>query len=333
MFSCLIVGCGRVAGALDSPNMIGARGLKSHSSCFYSHENINIKGYVDVDLDAAKAMASKYAVSYYSNNVEEALKDVRPSFISVCTPDASHFEVMSKVLLSPFCPRVIFLEKPALTSSTDFSTIAELSKNVDTTIIVNHSRRFDDNYKALKDIIVNRTYGECIRIDCWYYSGWIHNGVHLVDTLQHIFDDELVLKSTGSWNTAVVGSSDINLEGVFSLKKSGINVFVNCMDESNYQLFELDFKFTKGRVRIENFEERFLVEEVFVNELGEKVLNFKSLPSISKLKSADRNEPIMNAANVIVDTLECGSSHPEYTIHAAEATMKTIWSTQEKVLK
>ena len=264
--------------------------------------------------------------------MEEALEELRPDLISVCTPDVTHFEVVYKILESPFCPRVIFLEKPAMTSSKDFSTIIELAKKIDTTIIVNHSRRFDDNYQALKDIIINRKYGECIRIDCWYYGGWVHNGVHLVDILQYLFDDELVLKSAGNYNEFLNYFSDINLEGRFNFNHSDINVFINCMDEVNYQLFELDFKFSRGRLRIENFEERFLIEKVLVNDLGERVLDFESSDSIADPKAICRNEPIINAANVIVDILESGSDHSEYSIESSGATMKTIWATQEKLL-
>ena len=60
MFNCLIVGCGRIAGSLDSPNVSEAGVIKSHSSCFDFHKKLKIIGYVDTDLEAAKALASKY---------------------------------------------------------------------------------------------------------------------------------------------------------------------------------------------------------------------------------------------------------------------------------
>lgn len=327
--SCLIIGCGRIAGSMDNIDQLKPLYIKSHSMCFDSNESINIIGYVDIDIEAARDLSNKYNVSYFSDSLNDALVSLKPDFISVCTPDSSHFEVVHKILTSEYCPRLIFLEKPALTSKEDFLKISQLAKQSDVSIIVNHTRRFDDNYKLLKNIIDSKEFGECLRIDCWYYNGWVHNGVHLVDTLQYLFDDKLTLINFIDCNHNQNNSLDTNLQGRFLLENCAADVFINCMDEKNYQLFELDFKFTKGRIRVENFEERFIIENMFVNEINERVLDFKILDSIDSSK-INKNAPIVNAANVIIDILENTEKHDDYSIDAAKNTMETIWNIQEK---
>ena len=44
------------------------------------------------------------------------------------------------------------------------------------------------------------------------------------------------------------------------------------IDESIYQLFDLDLWFEHGRLRIENFGKRIIWETMIINALGERVL-------------------------------------------------------------
>lgn len=328
MYKCLVVGCGRIAGSLENVDSNQSQSVKSHCMSFTNHVNINIVGCVDIELKAAKNLAEKYNINFYTDNLDSALK-LKPDFISVCTPDSTHFEVVFQILKSNFSPKIIFLEKPAMTSQEDFSQICKLAKEVGTKIIVNHSRRFDDNYKSLRDLIISKDLGDCIRIDCWYYNGWVHNGVHLVDTLQYLFNEGLTPLSFTECNHKPSDPSDLNVQGHFLVEDTNIDVFINCMNENNYQLFELDFKFTEGRIRVENFEERFIIEKVYTNEIGEKVLDFKIENTICPSNS-EKNEPIVNATNIIVDILENDVEFDAYSITAAEKTMKTIWDIKEK---
>jgi predicted dehydrogenase len=231
IYKCIIVGCGRIAGSLDKVNSINPDSIKSHCMSFTLHENIKIVGCVDIELETAKKLAEKYDIDFHSDNLDTAL-ELKPDFISVCTPDSTHFEVVLKILKSDFCPKIIFLEKPAMTSQEDFLQICELSEKVGTKIIVNHSRRFDDNYKSLRDLIISKELGDCIRIDCWYYNGWIHNGVHLVDTLQYLFDECLAPVSFLESDHKPTDASDLNVQGHFLTQNSSIDVFINCMDDS-----------------------------------------------------------------------------------------------------
>ena len=109
----------------------------------------------------------------------------------MCTPDESHYEVLIEILHSSNPPAIVFLEKPALTSRDEFNTINALATKLGTQIIVNHSRRFDERYETLQKIIQEGSFGQCLRVDCWYYGGWLHNGIHIIDTLNFIFIDRV----------------------------------------------------------------------------------------------------------------------------------------------
>ena len=56
------------------------------------------------------------------------------------------------------------------------------------------------------------------------------------------------------------------------LQVAGSTVSVEGFDERYYQLFESDFRFQSGRVRLIDFGRTIAVEHVIVNGLGERVL-------------------------------------------------------------
>ena len=328
---CLIVGCGKIAGSLDNIDDVKAGEVRSHSSAYYVNSGTVIVGYVDVDYLAAKTLASKYHVDFYSCSIRDAILELKPQVVSVCTPDHAHFDVVQEILTSITPPALIFLEKPAVTNAEEFKTLIELSKKCGTKIIVNHSRRFDENYTRLKRIVRDRSYGDCIRVDCWYYGGWSHIGVHVIDTLQYLFSDVMEIDYI-SEITHMKSQKDMSIQGKFKFKESDIAVFLNHMDESNYQLFEFDFKFSMGRIRIENFEERFCVEKLVINELGERILmsEGENLTHIGEDKILQK--PIANAIQLLVDIISDGRNYNDWSLENSESTMSFIWAVNQKVL-
>ena len=48
--------------------------------------------------------------------------------------------------------------------------------------------------------------------------------------------------------THIKDQMDMSIEGKFKFKNSDIAVVLNYMDETNYQLFEFDFKFSSGNI-------------------------------------------------------------------------------------
>ena len=329
---CLIVGCGKIAGSLDNIEDVKAGKARSHSSAYYMNNSTQIVGYIDIDFLAAQSLANKYQVDFYSSSLNDAITKLQPHVISVCTPNHTHFDVVNEILVSKSPPALIFLEKPAVTKTEEFKTLIDLSKECGTKIIVNHSRRFDENYKRLKRIIRDRSYGDCFRIDCWYYGGWSHNGVHVIDTLQYLFSDVMEIDHISDVSH-IKSKNDMCIEGKFKLKNSNTSVVLNHMDETNYQLFEFDFKFSMGRIRIENFEERFYIEKLGINELGERILisEGENLTQIGEGKILQ--EPISNAIQILVEIISDGRCHNSWSLENSESTMAFIWAVNQKVLK
>ena len=127
----------------------------------------------------------------------------------------------------------------------------------ETQIIINHSRRFNNRFKNLKQKIKNQIFGNPFRLDIYTYGEWKKNGIHIIDTLVYLFDSQIIINEikiektktkikTSEWTDILLRISDLFI------------VNINYVPEKYYQLFEMDFKFENARINFQDFEYAFM---------------------------------------------------------------------------
>ena len=94
-------------------------------------------------------------------------------------------------------------------------------------------------------------------------------------------------------------------------------VTINYVPEQFYQLFEMDFKFEKGRIHFQDFEQRLSIEKKTINTMNENIL---------KLSSDDL--PTQEVSNMfgLIQEMELffqnKTTLADYSINAIEKSMK-----------
>ena len=121
--------------------------------------------------------------------MRSALLNKRFDVISICTSDKSHFILAKEILTNINPPKVLFLEKPACRTRNEFHELKVLAKKANVLILVNHTRRFSQNFAKLRSLIQKKQFGELYQVNATYYGGWFHNGTHMVDTLNYMLND------------------------------------------------------------------------------------------------------------------------------------------------
>jgi predicted dehydrogenase len=315
----LIIGCGKISGLYDDKE---DDYIYSHAKAYAKNNSIDLVCCCDLNIDNAKTLSQKYNIPNISDNFLEAIKLYSPDVVSVCTPDNTHYEVVVSILKCEYLPQVIFLEKPACQNEDELNELISLSREKDVKIIVNHSRRFDSLHQQLKNEIENNKFGKLIKADAVYYSGWQHNGVHIVDTLNFLFSDTLEFEQLLNTTNSPY-ENDYNLDFKCQFKNSDALVYITTMDEKYYQLFEFDFKFEKARIRLEDFGQRISYEEKEINSMNENILVKKDFQT-----TVDNTTPMQSAISEIVAFLEYNKVLKGYLIEDISQTMKTIWKGQ-----
>jgi predicted dehydrogenase len=321
MLKALIVGCGKIAGG-------NANELTSHAGAIKKEKRVTLTGCVDIIPEKAEVFSKKYKCEPYSD-LNFALEQSNPDFISICTPDLSHFKIAEKILKSKNCPRLIFIEKPVCSDPTEYQKLKKLTSQKDVIIVVNHTRRFNQQFSALKELLHSGEIGSPIRVNATYYSGLFHNGSHIVDTINYLLDDHInwtmVQKALAS---PYEGDPTLELRG--EMNNSGAEVVISAIDETYYQLFEFDFWHKKGRLKIEDFGENFRFHKQVTNEICERVLKEFNL----KLPCNEKTEmqvAIFRICNFLEDNNLIHLDN--VTLSSFEPTMKMLWQAKDLYFK
>ena len=317
MFKSVVIGCGEIGGGGDLKSAF------THGGCYHSHDQVILSAGVDKNQIQANRFSDRYDCQSESDLLY-VLKLYEPAVVSVCTPDKTHYDIVREILLSAHPPRVIFLEKPVCVSVQQYETLLRIASDFGTVILVNHSRRFDSRYSALRERIANFEFGRLIRVRSIYYSGWMHNGTHVIDTLSFLLKDSIRVKRINSISDSPYGG-DPTIEVSAILEKQMVSVEISAIDEAFYQLFEFDLWFEDARLRLEDFGERIILERRVVNEAQERVL--KIFPNDLPLRDKTAME---EAVDLIVAYLKTNDMAllEGYRLQDIGPTMQALWEGQ-----
>lgn len=320
-FKVALVGCGKFGAGIQGTKK------QSHLTSLVQNSGFELEAFVDLDVSKAENFADHFGGLAFSS-IDAALKSCRPNLVSVVSPNDSHFQLLKSIISSFYCPSVIFVEKPVCCSREEFDTLNQMLSEKDVQVIVNHSRRFDPRYHELREEVVPYL-GQLINTRCLYYGGWINNGVHLLDLLLYLNEGPIIwLEKTGMKVSR--SEHDPSFEFVGKYARNGSPIFINAIQEPLFQLFELDFWFEKGRIRIEDFGVSILVSKKIINSSGECVLS-KS----QHFSEVSKRTPIDNAYAKLYEYLlnEEQQSIVGHRICDVFETMNTLWSARSLKLK
>ena len=264
-----MVGCGSMAGGGNPPRS------ESYAQVIKRSQLLTLAMAVDTNSKKATDFGLRYGCDTQTN-LSKALSAFSPDVAVIASPDDDHAPSLMKILEHANCPSLIVVEKPVCVSFEELKKIKEISRELGVQVIVNHSRRLDSRYRQLREEIRIALLGAPVKIRCVYYGGWMHNGIHMVDILSFLFDQAPVWKKCTDVKPGRF-PSDPSWSLIGTIGKERIDVEFEAIDESFYQLFELDFRFQNGRVLVSDFENEFHYFSAHYDIYGDRVLNNPSV--------------------------------------------------------
>ena len=318
-----IIGCGKIAGIHDKTN---SKNILTHASAYFNHDKFELIAVCDQSDKNLKKFSDNWDISNKYQNLNTMLKNESPHVLSICSPTGYHYEHLMTALDSNWVPKIIFLEKPCCDNKNEYKNIINRLQKVDCKVIVNHIRRFCKMHKNLKNIIKDESLGKLLSGKIYYYGDWMTNGCHIIDTLFMFFEEKIKIKKISEVKFQNNNRLFLDLDLLINKSKIKIRVF----DERYYQVFESDFFFENGRVRLSDFGSKISIEKSEKNNWGENILNDISGSPFKGIQS-----PLYFAVEKIFQYLENGtkSSLFETDIKNIEHTMNIIWDSRDEILK
>ena len=209
--------------------------------------------------------------------------------------------------------KLIILEKPVASNLKDSYFIKEKSENYNVPILVNHPRRYSNDYIKLKEIIQNQYIGNIHSVNVSLWSGleiWkkeceingncslIHDGTHIVDILHYLFNidlskpiiDKIIYNSE---NSEEIDSIYLH----YKFDTSPYIIYVELSGNKKFFGVDMDIRGNIGRIIIGNG-----YFKIYKREKSKLYLNFYSLRKkfdYSKMKLRYFSNMVNNAINFI----------------------------------
>jgi len=305
-YKAVIVGCGRIGVAFNSPN---ADSVLTHANAFSTHPKVQLAGVMDIDGNAAKTAATKWGCPSYTD-FQQMLVKQKPDIISICVPDAFHFEYLVKCLT--YRPKAVICEKPLTLELSQSEEIVEKYRLSDVPLFANYTRRYDTTVQALREHIKRGGFGNIFNTTIKYTKGLLHNGSHAIDVANFLFGECLAVKRLGKVVDFIEDDPTLSAVLNYSLCPE---VFLIACDERAYSIFEIDIAGERGRVVFEQFGLRCKEYEVRRDPVFE---GYKDMVAVREYDTG-LNIGLLKLVENVVNNLENG----EHIICSGEDALLT----------
>jgi predicted dehydrogenase len=165
-----------------------------------------ILGLYDVDTRRSNALGQKYGITVF-NSWDQAIKEVQPDFIDVCTPPDSHYHYTR---LGADLSLPVLCQKPLAPTYEEGVNIVQYCRERNVPLMVNENWRWQAWYREMKSMIKQGMLGTVYTAyfamrpgDGWgeqpyplqpYFKDMekflvFETGVHFVDTFRYLFGE------------------------------------------------------------------------------------------------------------------------------------------------
>ncbi len=256
-----LIGCGRIGALLEEDPLRtkpcthwgGARaaGLAVTHAC---------------DIDPARLARfgeiARLSPSGLYASFRELLDEHRPPLVIVAAWTQAHAEIVMHAARSG--ARVIVCEKPLCGDLGLARKMLRTCERRGVRLIVNHERRYDSRYRAVKRLIEKGAIGQPRTVHASILTGprrgaaaagegggvLLHDGTHMVDMIRFLFGEIASVEGEFRRDRRHKGFEDRALARLCT--KDGVEVFLEAGGSRRYFQFELDISGTDGRIIIGN---------------------------------------------------------------------------------
>lgn len=173
-----IIGCGLIGTEWDRTASLDAPPL-THAGAFSQHAHAQLVALCDRDRDRVRCAAEYWQVDHAYTDPQQLFVEQNIDVAVVATSSSVRWSVIGPALAAGV--KVLVIEKPLATTLEESRRLVAAIDAVGSHCVVNYSRNWDPNMRALKDRIAAGEMGGVQRFVGVYGKGIGNNGSHLID--------------------------------------------------------------------------------------------------------------------------------------------------------
>lgn len=241
MYRCAVIGLGNIgfAFSFDAKREGTWTHVDAYSRCILT----KLVGVVEIEPATIHRFRTVFPEIPVYRTVDDLFGEQEVDIVSVAVPTRLHGPVFDEILKHSV--KAIFCEKPMSDSLDSTITMLESAKNKKVITAVNYTRRWQNTFMLVKEMVKKGDIGNLKAIHA-YYPGQIFNiGSHLFDTLRMLSSAEPLAVSA----FAVGDNGDPSYSGWIACTDDIIITF-NATGAREDLIFEIDLVGDEGRIRI-----------------------------------------------------------------------------------
>lgn len=161
-----------------------------HARSYQAATGCEVRACSDIVTENAEKFVEEFHLpeSHAYSDHERMLDEVRPDIISICTPPASHLDLVADCAKHD-AVQAIHCEKPMAITYGESRQILEICEENDVQLTVNLQNRCSDAAAKVKDLVIDGKIGELERIEIARHD-LLQTGIHHIDFANYVMDDE-----------------------------------------------------------------------------------------------------------------------------------------------
>jgi predicted dehydrogenase len=188
----------------DDPGREGFAMAYRHASGYERLDECRLQACTDIVPENARRFADQFEIDLVYEDHLEMCRAAEPDIVSVCVPPAVHADIVRSVAQTDVVD-AIHCEKPMATTWGDCEEMAEICRERDVQLTINHQRRFGGPFREAKLLLDDGAIGSLRRIEI-AEDNLFDAGSHLFDLCGYFTD-----QAEPSWVLSQIEYSEPNL--------------------------------------------------------------------------------------------------------------------------
>lgn len=312
-----VIGCGRTASIFEDAGT--RRKPCTHAGIYTEHGDTELVAASDICGRRLKAFSERWKVNKTYLDYHEMLERESLDIVSICTHAPSHRAMCVDAANAGV--QAVFCEKPISTSLREADEMIDTCRRKGALFAVNHTRRWDEYFNLVKNVIEYGEIGEIESLICHSAAGLLNNGTQIFDLMRFYAGD-------ASWLVGRIkydDSTDPNGMGMIQLK-NGVYAFVDS-GFREFMLHGINIIGKKGMIRgtgmlnVDSDFEVLKTVEQKINTTADIPEQIMKKPFLRKLDYQPGKSPIYNALEDIIFCIE-NNSEPKCTGEDGRAALE-----------